>query len=99
MKVINMLDSVAWVECPGGWYRPSAYRAEGSSIVDTRCDRAVGSLNVFLRQRPDTIVAVTREVAATIDPDLLEQVRVPGVAAMIGGGFYAEPFNPHAANR
>lgn len=96
MRIINMTKYTTWVDYQGGvWERPSVYRTEGNHVVDTRCNRRE-EVNRFLRQAPNVIVVVTREVAATIDQDLLDRVRVPGVAAMIGGGFYAEPFNPHA---
>lgn len=98
MRVINVTNSVTWVDCPGGgWENPSAYQAEAGVVIDTRLKKEVGSLENFLLRATDAIVVVTREVAATIeDPNLLQQVRVPGAAAMKGGGFYAEPFNPHA---
>lgn len=95
MRVINMTETVVWTS-QYDWHDSSAYKAEGRVVIDTRFGRNVGALSDFIRRRPDTIVVVTREVAATIDPDLYEKVRVPGQAEMAGGGYYAEPYNPHA---
>ncbi len=95
MKVINMTNVVVWTS-QHDFQNPSVYKTEGGVIVDTRNNRIVGNLVEFLHRRADTIVVVTREVAATIDSELLGQVRVPGQAEMLGGGYYAEMYNPHA---